>query len=74
MKKRGWKSAVIITHPAMEARNDALCTRLEIITIAPRGLEIQYDPESVQPWTRNQSAWWERESEVIDKCLEEGWL
>jgi hypothetical protein len=26
MKEHGWKTAIIVTHPAMEARNDALCS------------------------------------------------
>lgn len=74
MNQKGWKSAVIVTHQAMEARNDALCAKLGITTIAPEGLIIDYDPESVQPWTRNQDAWWQREDKVIAKCIEKGWL
>ncbi len=75
MKKNGWCKAVIVTHPAMEARNDAICSKLGIETITPPGLEaIEYDPNSAQPWTRDRNSWWQREQLVIKKCYEENWI
>lgn len=75
MHQQGWKTAAIVTHPAMEARNDALCRKLGIITVAPPGLEtIEYDLQSAQPWTRDKARWWAREDGVIDRGINEGWL
>ena len=75
MIKNGWKKAAIVTHPAMEARNDAICKELGMITILPPGLDsIEYDVNSVQSWTRDKESWWKREEQVIDKCYEEGWI
>lgn len=75
MKEKGWKKVAIVTHPAMEARNDALCTKLGMITIAPTGLEtIEYDPDSAQPWTRDAESWWEREEKVIEVCATNDWI
>lgn len=75
MQKHGWHNAVIVTHPAMEARNDALCSKLGMITITPPGLEsIEYDPDSAQPWTRDKESWWKREQGVIQICLDNDWI
>lgn len=75
MQARGWPKAIIVTHPAMEARNDALCRKLGIITITTPGLEaIEYDENSAQPWTRDKDAWWQREAGIIDLCVQKGWL
>jgi len=75
MEVKRWKSAVIVTHPAMEARNDAICRKLGMMTILPSGLEaIEYDMESAQPWTRNRISWWEREESVIDTCIKYDWI
>ena len=75
MKSKGWKSAVIVTHPALEARNDYACTALGITTIAPAGLDtIEYDEESSQPWTRTPTEWWAREEGIIDTCHKNEWL
>jgi hypothetical protein len=75
MQKRDWKTAVIVTHPAMEARNDAICKALGIITVTPEGLEeVEYDQNSAQPWTRDMGSWWTREDKAIDLCVTNGWL
>ena len=75
MQARGWKSVVVATHPAMEARNDALCTAMGLKTVAPAGLEvIRYDPGSEQDWTRDPASWWKREAGVIVSINELGLL
>ncbi|HSH31375.1 MAG TPA: hypothetical protein VK963_01775 [Candidatus Saccharimonadales bacterium] len=75
MKDNDWRSAVIVAHPYMMARNDYLCAALGIKTIARAGLEnIVFDSESAQVWIRNAEAWWEREESVIDFCYAQGWL
>ncbi len=75
MNEKGWKSAAIVTHPAMVARNDAICHKIGIETLLPIGLDvIEYDMESVQPWTCNKDAWWEREEIVTNICLENNWI
>ncbi len=48
MKVKNWTTAIIVTHSALEARNDYLCTALGIKTIAPLGLEeIPYESQSL---------------------------
>lgn len=75
MKTKGWTQAIIITHPALEARNDYVCVAIGMETIAPSGLDtIEYDELSAQLWTRNAKAWWTREEGVIDLCNQNGWL
>jgi len=75
MKAKNWTTAVIVTHSAMEARNDYLCTASGITTIAPKGLgEIAYDEYSEQPWTRDTESWWKREEKVIEVCFKNGWI
>lgn len=75
MKTKGWESAIIVTHPALVARNDYACTAIGIETIAPSGLErIEYDSASAQEWTRDAASWWGREEAVIDLCFQNGWI
>jgi len=75
MNQHNWKTAAIVTHPAMVARNDTLCQKLGILTVVPNGLEtIEYETNSAQAWTRDKNSWWERESKVIDFCLDNDWL
>ncbi len=75
MRVNNWNTAVIVTHPAMEARNDAICRKLGMETITPAGLEsIEYDELSVQAWTRSRAAWWKREKAVINICVVKGWI
>lgn len=75
MNKHGWKTAAVVTHPAMEARNDAVCKKLGIITITPSGLEaIEYDSNSAQSWTRDPVSWWEREEGVLEIGMKNNWL
>ena len=75
IRDKGWKKAIIVTHPAMEARNDYACTAFGLSTIAPPGLEkIAYDPQSEQEWTRNPESWWKREESVLDYAFKQGWL
>lgn len=75
MKKHGWRTAAIVTHPAMEARNDAICRKLGINTVLPPNLEhIQYEPASAQPWTKDKESWWEREEQIIVSYAEKGWI
>ncbi len=75
MVAHSWQRAIIVTHPALEARNDYACSSIGIVTIAPLGLEtIEYDIFSAQSWTRNAKDWWTREEGVIDLCYKNDWL
>lgn len=75
MMNQKWNTAAIVTHPAMMARNDALCRKLGIQTVTLTGLEyIEYDPNSAQPWTRDEDAWWQREQKVIQIGAENDWI
>lgn len=75
MKQNGWNKVAVVTHPAMEARNDAMCAKLGMITIAPVGLHvIEYEPESAQEWTRDQISWWVREEKIIDVGAQNNWI
>lgn len=75
MQSHDWQTAIIVTHPAMEARNDAICKKLGILTVLPTGLaSIEYDVKSAQPWTQDANSWWKREDKVIDTCRERNWL
>jgi len=75
MKQKGWNKIAVVTHPAMEARNDAMCAKLGMTTIAPTGLEaIEYDPDSAQSWTRNPKSWWQREEKIIEIGAQNNWI
>lgn len=75
MKNRKWNTVAVVTHPAMMARNDALCTKLGMNTVALSGLEhIDYDVDSAQPWTRDKISWWQREEKVLEIGAENGWI
>lgn len=75
MKANNWTKAIVVTHSALEARNDYICTAFGITTIAPEGLEeIPYDDESAQLWTRDATSWWQREEAVLETCYQNGWL
>ena len=75
MKLHRWDRAFIVTHPALEARNDYICTALGMETIAPSGLDsIEFDNNSEQEWTRDAQSWWAREQGIIDLCYQNDWL
>ena len=62
MKDHDWEKALIVAHPHHIPRVDAICRKLGIITIVPRGLEaVRFDPESEQSWTRSQENWCAKE-------------
>jgi len=75
MDKKKWESAIIIAHPNHVPRVDAICKKIGIKTITPKGLNsIRFDPESEQEWTRSKELWIEKEIKSINWHAENGWI
>lgn len=70
MKKNKWKKAVLVAHPFHMPRVDAVCKKLGIVTIVPKGLEvIRFDSNSAQEWTVSEEAWSKHEPGVIIRSI-----
>jgi hypothetical protein len=75
MDKKGWTKAVIVAQSRHTPRVDAVCRKLGIDTVVPEGLgSIRFDPESVQEWTRNESAWVTHEEQAIASYAQQGFI
>ncbi|GEM_PF-843946 len=70
------RCAIIIAHPDHQWRVVRAARKLGFESIVPSlvELDVPYDPESVQWWTRNRFLFWIRETPVIAYYWIRGWI
>ena len=74
MENHGWQSALLLAHPDHLPRVKTVCEKLGIKTVIPTNLEVRFDPESEQEWTRSKEAWGKREKQVVEYYKKQGWI
>ncbi|MDE2001780.1 MAG: hypothetical protein KGI60_04435 [Patescibacteria group bacterium] len=63
-RANGWKVAFIAAHPHHRFRCQLIAEKLGLTTFAPK-LNVPYDPQSTQPWTRSPVRFLPREAAAL---------
>jgi DUF218 domain len=75
IKRQGWSKAILVAHPNHVPRADAICKKLGLDTVTPKGLSvISFDPNSEQEWTRSAANWAVHEAIAIPNDAAKGWI
>lgn len=73
-KKRNWKKAVIVAHPDHVWRCAETAKKLGFETVIADTAYVEYDEQSVQPWTRSRARFVPREIAARLLFLFKGWI
>lgn len=74
MKEKGWRIAILISHPCHNWRCKRILERLGVQVLIPLLKDIPYDRESTQWWTRSSLAWIIREIPARLLYFLKGWI